>query len=77
MINVDKGVPIPEAATGRKYPFDQLQVGDSFFAPGKTQSHMNNCAGNYRKSMPHVKFTMRNVKDETGHVIGARVWRVA
>lgn len=28
---IEKGIPIPEARTSSKYPFHEMEVGDSFF----------------------------------------------
>ena len=30
---IEKGIPIPECANATKYPFIDMQVGDSFFVP--------------------------------------------
>lgn len=34
MINIDKGVPIPDKKNESKYPHKQLEVMDSFFVEG-------------------------------------------
>jgi hypothetical protein len=41
-ILIDKGIPIPPASTGMantKYPWDQMEIGDSFLIPGRMKSN--------------------------------------
>lgn len=72
-MKVEKGIPIPHRSGDgtRKYPFDQMEVGDSFlcngFDPGKISS-----AGYHfgLKSEPKKKFSIK--KTPEGH----RCWRV-
>ena len=66
---IEKGVPIPSAqgANGtRKYPFEDLEVGDSFEAPevARKSTYM------YEKSTG-FKFTCRAVSETT-----VRIWRI-
>ena len=68
---IDKNVPLPaKATTGRKskYPFDLMEVGDSFFVPGKVRM-----ASTVRQASRRLgrRFVWN---EETG---GARVWRAA
>lgn len=70
---IEKNVPIPQAnAFGRnaKYPFRQMEVGDSFFASDTTVQKMSNNACGY-KARGHGTFTCRAVDG------GVRVWRIA
>lgn len=75
MLRIDKDVPIPGKKTGRrevKYPFAQMEVGDSFALTGeveKTTNLLRNTALRYAKQLGY-KFTVRSTED------GARVWRV-
>lgn len=73
---IEKGVPIPPGG-GRPtapYPFDKMEVGDSFFTAGeKAQSRISNSAKNYA-TKKGVKFTTRTVTE--GGVKGARIWRI-
>lgn len=69
---IDKGLPIPELRYGRpwnRYPFSQMEVGDSFFCFGSTSS-VQAAANGYGKRNG-CKFTARYVEG------GTRVWRVA
>jgi hypothetical protein len=75
-IKIDKGVPVPPLTQGRrmKYPFRQMEVGDSFFVPGvKTSSGFSGCLHGVRKSTGWT-FTCRS-RVEDG-VQGVRVWRI-
>lgn len=75
MIKIDKGIPMPESGAGRKriYPFHELAVGDSFFAPNTTHANVNGPAQRARQQTGR-KFALRKVT-ENG-VDGVRVWRV-
>lgn len=81
---VEKDVPIPEGRQGResKYPFREMEVGDSFLvAPevdellgeqedfAKVRGRVSNVAYKYGKEHDK-KFTVRQVEE------GIRVWRV-
>lgn len=71
-IKIDQSVPLPDDTGGRrrKYPFADMGVGDSFFAPDRTSTNLNSAARRHRDKT----FTARSVT-EAG-VKGARVWRV-
>jgi len=69
MIKIEKGIIKPESTTKReqKYPWDQMEVGDSFLVTGvKLTSTKAMCYKHAPK-----KFSARLVKD------GVRVWRDA
>lgn len=77
MLKIEKNVPIPDAmrfGKPRKYPFAEMDVGDSFFAPNVGISAM---AGSitYASKRHGKKFATRFLT-ENG-VKGVRVWRVA
>lgn len=71
---IEKGVPIPPSATGpksgSKYPYREMEVGDSFFVPGGKRSTVSGVLQS-RHARPHGKFTLRTVDG------GVRVWRIA
>lgn len=68
-IKIDKGVPVPNSyAKKHKYPFPELEVGDSFFvatSPGKLSSQAWAMGKRLKR-----KFTVRAVEG------GVRVWRI-
>ena len=74
-IKIDKGIPMPESRSSgtSTYPFEDMEVGDSFFAAGKTRPQMDNACGHWRKKKGW-KFTIEGGRTEND-VIGARVWR--
>lgn len=71
---VEEGVPIPEIKRGRrdytsKYPFRDLEVGESFFVPDRSKKAS---LGGYCTRMGNRlgrKFTLRVIEN------GVRVWR--
>jgi len=74
-IKIEKGIPVPpKGAANKKYPFSEMEVGDSFFAPNIRQALVTGSFG------PHEakgwKFTCRTIKDEAGVLQGVRVWRI-
>lgn len=68
-IQIDRGIPAPAPPQPRRWPFAEMQIGDSFFAPGFT-SHTFGSRIWYASAKTGFKFTMRQ---ENG---GVRVWRV-
>lgn len=70
VIQITKGVPTPSGRKA-KYPFRDMEVGDSFFAPGSSVIGMHGCARRYRP----MRFTCRTVIEHG--VPGIRVWRIA
>lgn len=70
-IKIDKGVPIPTSrwsGAKRKYPFPDMEIGDSFFTDTK-QETVGSSVATYAK-FNNKKFTTRS---ENG---GTRVWRI-
>jgi len=70
-IEVDKSVPLPEPKLGRpkKYPFAEMEVGDSFFVPQEKVRSASKSASMY-KAAHGGDFTRRSVEG------GVRIWRV-
>ena len=67
MFKIEKDVPVPTRYSNQ-YPLDDMEVGDSFFAPNRTSSDLSTPIVRARKL--GKKFTCRT-KDG-----GVRVWRV-
>lgn len=77
MYQIESGIAIPKKLTGlgvSKYPFDAMEVGDSFFCPGKTSDQLAGSAHSHGKRTGR-KYTVR--KAEENATQGARVWRTA
>jgi len=69
MLDIDKGVPQPQATGRSKYPWHTMEVGESFFVPGarsKTWGQYRNANQLYAPK----RWEARGEKE------GLRVWRV-
>lgn len=70
--SIESGLPISPTFRASKYPLDDLEVGDSFFMPGRgMSSRLCNASHRWRPK----EFTARKV-NENG-IIGGRIWRVS
>lgn len=70
-IVIDRNVPIPDAAPKGKYPWDKMEVGDSFVFPGTLDPHACYAAAqNIRKKCPDKDFRVRRIGKQY------RCWRV-
>jgi len=71
---IEKDVPLPGRKVGhgrpQKYPFDAMEVGDSFFIPGAKISLLGGPISRAVKRNPGTKWAGRKVNG------GVRVWRV-
>lgn len=67
-IVIEKNVPAPPSTRRNKYPFSQMEVGDSFFTT--EQKNVVRSAANWHSIKNHTKFRTRIEGD------GLRVWRV-
>lgn len=92
MFAVKKNVPIPQPLrtvlpSRRKYPFDQMDVGDHFFVPNRTKNTLATHASTVGKQLGR-KFVTRLhyayeteegwepcTKETDGAVLGIGVWR--
>lgn len=78
MIKIQKGIAIPTRArkSNNKYPFAQMEVGDSFFVkdtktPDKTRNTLASAVWYYKKrNGSKTNFYTKM------YVTGVRVWRV-
>ena len=69
MIKIDKNIPIPPDSRGKsyKYPFEDLQIGDSFVMLSGSRG---GCVQNAQRKLGH-KYTIRNIGNNK-----VRVWRI-
>ena len=90
MLTIQKGVPIPKKARiapRTKYPFEDMEVGDMFFVPGKVRNTLSTHASTVGKALER-KFRTQLCwmtesfegwkvceKDVKGAVLGIGVWR--
>ena len=70
-IVIEKNIPLPPRQNrASTYPFDDLEVGDSFFIEGKSAKSFGSTVQAAAKRTG-AKFTTRAFDD------GVRVWRIA
>ena len=77
MTKIDKNIPVPISTT-RKYPFADMQIGDSFFVAleddNKTThsiaASLHSSVKTIKKVIKDFKITVRSVES------GVRCWRV-
>lgn len=70
---IDKSIPMPKPRY--KYPFKQMEVGDSVFIPFKSRQDLGNSLTLAERAIDG-RFASRSETDETGRK-GVRVWRVS
>lgn len=72
MFNIEKNVPIPERKVrkGQKYPFADMQVGDSFTFTKDDYPRVSSAMRTYAWKSESRQFTIRRVDD------GFRCWRL-
>ena len=69
MFTLERGLAIPERKTSPKYPYEQLELGDSFYIQDGDLAKL--CNANYREwRRTGKKYTARKVDK------GVRVWRI-
>ena len=67
---ITKAIPLPQPMKRYNYPYEQLQVGESFWVPSVKVQHMCNANRRQGKRLER-KFVCRKEGE------GVRVWRVA
>lgn len=71
---IEKGVEIPKitrvgsGGNNRKYPWNEMEIGDSFFVPGANARQFGTTSQASKRT--GKRFTMRTVEG------GVRVWRI-
>lgn len=76
-IQLEDGIPLPNADD--RYPFEEMQPGQSFLFPAETsQSAVHACMARTRKKYTDRKFTTRqvDVMDGDTQTKRIRVWRL-
>jgi len=72
-IVIDKGVPLPEKNVRWKYPFDRMEVGDSFFVVNKDTTQMSALC---KRAGHRLEARFVTAKAERDGQDGVRVWRM-
>lgn len=82
-IAIDSGLVLPKKrggnSRGTRYPFEQMKVGDSFFAPGMSGLAASAAAAEHARRNQHhdLKYASRAVESDPIHKThGIRVWRI-
>ena len=73
-MKIEKNIPIPESAGESKYPFKDMEVGDSVFVEGQTSQGAAMMSAKNIERRYGVKFSARK-RTEDG-VDGVRIWRI-
>lgn len=74
MYTVDKGIPVPPHCPARgikKYPFDIMEVGDSFGIASKEEAALVRGAAHHQQVSRGIKLSIQK------HGTGWRCWRIA
>ena len=85
---IEANIPVPARIIGArssKYPFESMQIGDSFFIPVNPENPKDNinrtarraasAVNMARKALPNIKLVTR--RGTANGVEGYRVWRIA
>lgn len=71
MIEIEHNVPVPSSHNS-KYPFAEMQVGDSFTVPNEQCASVAGSATNWGdRQTPAVRFTTRRIDEKS-----VRIWRI-
>lgn len=76
MFKIDKTRPIPDGSVSNRYPFPEMEIGDSFFVPHnqiQTNNQVRASASLQGKNLG-FKFRTRTVTEDG--IVGIRVWRI-
>lgn len=68
-IKVEHGIPMPASRSIGRYPWAEMKVGDSFYAPGKKHDQVSGMTSYWSKRLGR-KFAARRWDK------GVRVWRI-
>jgi hypothetical protein len=69
-IKIEKGLPLVPYNNTR-WPFDSMEIGDSFLIPSQTKSSTVSAAARFHSKIKGTKFSVRKTPD------GHRCWRIA
>lgn len=70
-VKIDKDVPLPSrSGFHSKYPWEEMEVGDSFMMEGKTNTSAHGHCYQWNKKLAPKKFVARKIEG------GCRVWRI-
>ncbi len=67
---IEKEVALPPMWDRSTYPFEEMEIGDSFFVPGRENCERVRAMASYKNKSHMKKFIIRTFSD------GIRVWRI-
>ncbi len=70
-IKIEKGIAIPTTSYGSKYPFAEMEVGDSFLVSGTQANSVIYSMSKFANVNPTKKFSSRREGENS-----RRVWRI-
>ena len=70
-MKLEKGIPIPPVSGLTKWPFGEMEVGDSFTVPPETRERCRSAAASYARQHSGWTYTLQKVDAETW-----RCWRI-
>ncbi len=73
-VTIEKNIPVPVTNTF-KYPFEEMEVGDSFLISGDEAVRKLRSAAAYHSRRSEAKYSVRSVSE--GDSVGVRCWRIA
>lgn len=75
MFEIDKSIPIPPPSgrNNRKYPFDKMETGDSFFVPLANGKSPSAVFASVKAAKRRLKINLTTARVDGG----IRVWRIA
>jgi len=77
MIQIEKDYPVPEGRRPRKYPWREMEVGDSFFTPFTDTSPENARAAVYAANKRYNGARFKGTVWTENGVDGTRIWRIS
>lgn len=71
---IEKRIPLPPNAASsiKKYPFDKLEIGDSFFVPLQNGKSPSGLFASISQAKKRLNINLFSAKVKGGH----RVWRI-
>ena len=71
---IEKNISVPQnnLVGGRKYPFNEMEIGNSILVSGGTAYSARNAAYCYASRNPPTRFTSKILEDGS-----IRIWRIA
>lgn len=75
MLPIDRAIPVPEhnRRSAKKYPFEQMEIGDSFLVPLAADKSPSGIYSSIAQAKKRLSINLTSARVEGG----LRVWRIA